>query len=171
MTYFAQHQPCLELKNRDVTLCEVCARLAFVPYRVCRGCSNVPSWHHGRCCPGDPKVQVNAPKPTDSDDERALALTYHQDTIPDLVIYHQISVCISTGTIVPLLEQDELWVVRYGIAEIIRRAIQHELKHLPERADQHHVAPIREHMVRYANARYRPATRNKNNISFFLYYL
>ena len=128
------------------------------------GCAKVPSWHHGRGCPGYPKVQINAPKQTDRGHGRVPDTTYHQATLPDLVIDHPTSVETASGTCVPLLEQSERCMVRYWTGEIIRMAIQHELNILPERIDQTHVATIREDMIRYANARERPTPRRNNHI-------
>ena len=133
MAHFAQHMPCLELTIRDATLYEVCTCPAPLPYRDCRGGSNVPSWHHGRCCPGDPKVQINVPKQTARGYARVPDTTYHPETIPDLVIDHPNSVDTSSGTCVPLLEQGELSLVRYWTDALFRMAIQHELHVLPEK--------------------------------------
>lgn len=153
MRRVAQHMPCLALQSRDATLCGVCACPAPLPYRVCRGCSHVPSWHHGRCSLGDPEVQINAPKQAVRGYERVLDTTYRQETIPDLVIDHPTSVDTSAGISVPLLEQDELCLVRYGTDAIIRMAIEQELKILPGRMDQSHGTTIRDDMIRYSNDR------------------
>lgn len=153
MRGFAHNRPRLENTHWDPTLCEVCGRAGPLPYRDCRGCSNVCSWHRGKLCKGGPVFQVNATRQQERCYENAFGTTYHPAALPDLAIGHPWSVETTSGNVVPLREREDAYLIKYGDEDIIKLAVQHGLNSLPEHLDQAHVMAMQAYMQRHGIAR------------------